>query len=154
MTLIPYKSETVVSTLPPQEVLLRLQLATMPAVERQKSKGAAFQGLIADDHFRISQSLSHPNNYVPLIEGQLDQTRHGTIIFLRYKLFFSSAMFLVFWTMITGAAGAFLLFTKQNYEYAALAFAMGLLNYVIVMMNFKKQVHISHNLLMEKLNID
>lgn len=153
MTIIPYKTETVVSTLPANEVLLRLHLATMPAEKREKGSGAVFQGLIADDHFRISQNLRHPNNFVPLIEGTLDETSHGSIIYIKYKLFFSSVMFLVFWTFITIGAGAFLIFVNSNIWYAALAFGLGGLNYLIVILNFNKQVRISHNLLLEKLNI-
>ena len=153
MTIIPLKTETVVSTLAPDEVLLRLHLATMPAEKPEKGSGATFQGLIADDHFRISQNLRHPNNFVPLIEGQLDQTKHGTLIFIKYKLFFSSVMFLVFWTLVTFGAGAFLLVSGENTRYAMMAFALGLLNYGIVILNFNKQVKISHNLLLEKLNI-
>jgi hypothetical protein len=125
----------------------------MPTEKRAKGRNAVFQGLIADDHFRISQSLRHPNNFVPMIEGHLDETSHGSIIFIKYKLFFSSVMFLVFWTFITLGAGAFLIFSNENLWYAGLAFFLGALNYLIVILNFNKQVVISHNLLLDKLNI-
>ena len=153
MAIIPYKTETVVSPLPPSEVLLRLNMATKPAEKRETGNGMVFQGLISDDHFRISQALNHPNNFVPLIEGTLDETRHGSIIFIKYKLFFSSVMFLVFWTFITLTTGAFLLVSGKELAYAALAFAICLLNYLIVVLNFNKQVKISHHLLLDKLNI-
>ncbi|MEJ2003950.1 MAG: hypothetical protein P8X57_03080 [Cyclobacteriaceae bacterium] len=153
MTIIPYKTETLVSTLPPNEVLLRLHLATMPAEKREKGSDMVFQGIIADDHFRISQNLRHPNNFVPMIEGTLDETSHGSIIFIKYKLFFSSVMFLVFWTFVTIGVGAFLIFTNNSFWYAGLAFFLGALNYLIVILNFNKQVGISHNLLLERLNI-
>lgn len=155
MDFLPIHKETLVSQLSSHALTERLAAATSPVQKRRMSSSEnIFQGVLEDDRFRISQQLRHPNNYVPLIEGIVEPTRHGCLVFVTYKLFFSSFMFLVFWSVACLSLSAFLALNVQNYIYASLSLGLGALNYLITLMNFRKQVSISHTLLMETLNID
>jgi hypothetical protein len=154
MNFLPIHKETVVSQLAPNHLMQRLQRSTSPINPEFELSENTFQGMLEEDRFRISQQIKQPNNYVPLIEGVVEPTRHGSLVFITYKLFFSSFIFLAFWSVICLALAIFLALSIQNYVYAALALGLGALNYVITVLNFRKQVTISHDLLLDTLNID
>lgn len=155
MNFLPIHNETLVSPLSSHALIKRLSMSTAPVLKQAISKGeSTFQGVLEDDKFRISQQLRQPNNYVPLIEGEIETTRRGCLVFVTYKLFFSSFLFLAFWSVTCLGLCIFLTLGVQNYLYAALAIGLGILNYVITMLNFRKQVAISHALLLDTLNID
>ena len=154
MNFLPIHKETLVSELPVRTIIQRLSNVTGPINQDMPSEGLVFQGVLEDDRFRVSEKIKQPNNYVPLIEGSVEPTSHGSLIFITYKLFFSSFLFLSFWSVICMGLSIFLALSVRNYIYAALALGLGILNYVITVLNFRKQVTISHALLMDTLNIE
>jgi hypothetical protein len=154
MNFLPIHKETLVSELPVRTIIQRLSNATDPISREESEKLLDFQGVLDEDRFRISQQIKHPNNYIPLIEGYVEPTKHGCLIFITYKLFFSSFLFLAFWSIMCLGLAIFLALSAENYFYSLLAFGLGVLNYVITLVNFRKQVDISHALLMNTLNID
>ena len=153
MNLLPIHKETFVSQLSPPNLMRRLGRETSP-IRRSESGTKTFQGILDEDRFRISQRIVQPNNYVPLIEGEVEATRRGSLVFITHKLFFSSFLFLSFWSVMCMALAIFLALSAEEYIYSALALGLGGLNYTITLMNFKKQVAISHELLLETLNIE
>lgn len=152
MNLLPIHKETFVSQLTPAHLLRRLGRETSLIDREEGTK--TFQGMLEEDRFRISQRILQPNNYIPLIEGEVEATRHGSLVFITYKLFFSSFMFLAFWSVICMALTIFLALSAEEYLYASFALGLGALNYVITILNFNKQVVISHQLLLDTLNIE
>lgn len=153
MTIIPRKRETLILPFPAHQVLGRLSVATQPALltEPKAGNGIRFIGQISHTHFKISRKINYPQNYLPLIKGNIEATSRGCIIFLKYKLFFSSLFFFLFWTIVTLIMGLAFLLYSQEYVYAAISFGSGIVNYVVTVLNFHKQVKISRKALDEVL---
>ena len=156
MHLFPYKRETVVLPFGTSEALRLIDKVTEPVsrVTSKDQKNYLFNGVVYDQTFKISRKVNYPQNYLPLIKGQIEETRLGSIIFLEYELFFSSRMFLGLWSVLSILIAAFLCFYPHEYTYAIISIAAGTLNYVVSLMNFKKQVKESHDALCKALELD
>ncbi len=153
--LVPYRKETMVLPIPVGEALAHLSKVTRP-VSRSVKKGETqflFNGSVEQGRFTISRRVDYPNNYIPLIKAYVEDSTRGCILFLEYSLFFSSFMFLVFWSVISVLLGLFLLFYAHEINYAMVAWGAGILNYVVTLMNFRKQYTISRKLLLEALEL-
>lgn len=157
MTLIPRKRETLISAFPARMVISRLSRVTQPALRTQSGTGRddiRFNGHVGQSSFKISRKVNYPQNYLPLIKGSIEETSRGCIIFLSYRLFFSSLMFFMFWTVVTFLIGTFFLAYAGDYLYASIAFGSGIINYLVTVLNFNKQVKLSRKELNEVLNVD
>ena len=149
----PAAQETLVSSLSAAEVARRLRAATQSADQRTKEESGAFSvafnGQVTKDSFRLSQKITRPNNFLPLITGTIEPTSQGCLVFVRYRLFTMTSAFLVFWWVITLSFAFFLARVEGLYHYAALSVGAGAINYLVALLNFKKQVGISRRLLRE-----
>lgn len=156
MNLLPVRKETIVSPHRQVEVINQLKLLTTPPVlsKKDEAPSAIFVGAILKSTFKISLRINAPDNFLPIIYGKVDQTSIGCIVFLKFKLFFSSLMFLVFWSSVCLLAGVTLIFIAKETFYGCLAFIIGAVNYVVTMTNFNRKVNQSHQVLMRALKID
>ena len=152
----PTAQETLVSSLSATEVTRRLRAATLASASRSALPPAAssviFNGQVAKDSFRLSQRITRPNNFLPFISGVIEPTSQGCLLFVRYRLFTMTAAFLVFWGVITLSFAFFLTYYERLYHYAALSAGVGIVNYVVALLNFNKQVVISRRLLRKAIN--
>ena len=133
------------------EVLIKLARVTRP-VSLSVKKGETkylFNGTIARTGFTISRRVDYPNNYLPLVKGTFEDSSRGCILFLQYDLFFSSRMFLLFWSGLSVLISLFLFSYAQENTYALIALGGGVANYLVTLMNFKKQLNISKKLLFD-----
>lgn len=156
MNLSPVRKETIVSPHHQSEVINQLTLLTTPPVlsKKDETPSALFVGKILKDTFKISLRINSPDNFLPIIYGKVEQTSIGSIVFLKFKLFFSSLMFLIFWSSVCLLAGASLVFIAGETLYGCLAFLIGLINYAVTLTNFNRKVRHSYQVLMEALKID
>lgn len=156
MTLIPHKNEILVLPITALQVISRLSLVTQPASlnELKEQKGILFCGYINTSTFRISRKVNYPQNYLPLIKGDIEGSSRGCIIFMKYRLFFSSLMFFTFWAAMTLIFGLLFLFLFEEYVYAIIAFASGAANYIVTVLNFNQQVKLSRKTIYKALKID
>lgn len=156
MTLIPHKNETLVAPITALQVISRLSLVTQPAsLNISKAKpGTLFVGHISTSSFRISRKVNYPQNYLPMIKGRIEGSSRGCIIFIKYRLFFSSTLFFTFWTSMTILIGLFFTLFLKEYGYAVVAFASGIANYIVTLLNFNKQVRLSRAALDEALKME
>lgn len=156
MGLLPSQTETISSKLSPAQIEKILSSITAaPTLKINKTaRHMVFQGKVGNLSFIISQRISHPNNFVPLVRGIIEPTRNGSIIFLKYMLFRSSVMFLIIALLMSAIIGVSFLAVNSTWTYSAIAFALGFANYLVTLLNFQKQVRITRNLLLEALNID
>lgn len=99
-----------------------------------------FNGWFSDYSFRISKRLSHPDNFVPIVDGHIDPTSSGSILFVNFKLFFSSLLMVMLWTILSILLSIFFLFVYHEIIYASIAIVVGLVQYIVVMLNFNRQV--------------
>lgn len=155
MYLFPYKRETLVLPLDAREALALIDHATEP-VSRVPSKGNSkflFNGVILEDTFNISKKVNYPQNYLPIIEGRIEATGRGCIIFLKYELFFSSKMFLGLWSVLSILIGLFFFIYVEKQTYALASVGAGALNYIVSLLNFQKQVKESNKALCEALHL-
>ncbi|TRX50412.1 hypothetical protein FNH22_25560 [Fulvivirga sp. M361] len=151
--IFPRKRETVVLPITTDEVLIKLARVTRAVSLLTKKEGPQhlFNGTITNAQFTLSLRIDYPNNYIPLIKGRFEDSSRGCILFLSYDLFFSSLLFLVFWSVLSVLISLFLFFYAQESTYAFIALSGGLANYVVTLMNFKKQFFQSKQLLLDVL---
>lgn len=109
MELWPAKSEMFLSPLGQEEIIRRMELAVKP-VRYQSFKNRSlgdieeeaflFNGKIKQNRFAISQIVSRPNNFLPLIKGKVEGGEKSSLVYLEFSLFPSVKYFLVFWIML------------------------------------------------------
>lgn len=142
----PQYSQTIVLPIGGQTALELLKFHTQapsPAeeVEPDPFRGKTlFNGYIHTSGFTISRRVSYPENALPLVKGQIEKTSLGCIIHLHYRPFVSSMLFLGFWLLVALALGLFFWLVKDNLPYALIAFAALPVNYLIIVINFNRQV--------------
>ena len=99
MKLWPAVTETLVLPVPGKIALQKLKQHVFEPDHHDHSDARhkhKFIGRIHDEGFQIHRRLKHPENYLPLIKGSLEQTSKGCLIFIEYKLIFSTRLFMVF----------------------------------------------------------
>jgi hypothetical protein len=69
---------------------------------------AILAGWILNDRFQLMVSQRRPNSFMPVVDGKIDPTSNGCLIFLRYRLIPSTRIFLVAWTFIALVSGVIL----------------------------------------------
>ncbi|MTI31854.1 hypothetical protein [Xanthovirga aplysinae] len=152
LSFLPVWWETIVLPQQADEIKYRIWRVTKSVRPELKwpnvqEKSFLFNGWIEDKHFRISRILTYPNNYIPLIIGEIEETSTGCIVFLKYKLFFFTRFFLIFWTIVTLLLSLFFLLFIRNNLYAFLSILTGGFNYLIVIINFNIQIDKSRKVL-------
>ncbi len=153
MYYLPFSTETMVLPFGMNEVRNRLKAATLSVnkaddVEEQKinpDHTILFNGRIVDNKFTVSLKIKHPQNFLPLVKGNIEPTTFGSIVFLKYKLFFSTNLFLIFWSILSFLLTLFFLIAYHKHLYAFLCLLFGISNYLITMANFNKQVKKTHD---------
>lgn len=156
MNLLPYDSETLVSVLSKEEVLGHLNRVTREVNfldQRTQARGdIIFNGIVGRKGFRISKVVDRADTFLPLILGKVESTPRGSIIFINYRLFPGALFFLAFWSIILLAFTAFYSFLIPNYGYATLCFSLALVNYIIAMYFFNRQVKFSRKVFHQLIN--
>lgn len=145
MNLLPFHSETIVLPYDAREVADKLWKITYPISEGEEipdrqRKTFKFNGWVKNEKFRISRQIKAPENFLPIICGTIEATSSGSILLVRYKMFFSSKVFLIFWSITTLLITLFFLISYKIYIYAFLSFSIGIVNYAIAIVNFNIQV--------------
>ena len=156
MNLLPMQNETIVSSLKAREVIQQIQNVTAPPTRDKKEldTNTQFIGFIDQMTFRLSMKLKVPENFSPIIYGRVDETSLGSIVYIRFRLFFSSQLFLVFWSSICLLAFLLFFFLFKEPLYASLALLVGILNYSISVINFKRKSRESLTALLYVLKMD
>ncbi len=154
MYLFPVAYETLVLPYDEREVFRKLWKVTKPSRPEEPVPDVPehhflFNGWVRQDRFRLSRVIVRPNNFLPVLDGKLEGTSKGTLVFLRYHLFFATVVFLVFWSVVTVLVALYFYHFEQIYLYAAISLLSGIANYVIAVLNFKKQVAISSRMFKE-----
>jgi len=117
-----------------------------------KGKQILFNGMIGKNGFRISKVMNRADSFIPMILGRVESTPRGCIIFINYRLFSSSVFFLVFWSIILTAFTAFYLFVIPNFLYAGICIGLGIINYLLAMYFFHRQVKASRDVFYQLIN--
>lgn len=153
MKFFPVIEKTIICENTQHEIIKRLYDLTSPPTRTQSKNNDLFVGTMGEDSFTVSKKIRSPQNFLPLIKGSIEGTGKGCIIHLKYQLFFSSFLFLSFWSIICLVMMVLFFFTYEEYIYGTLVFAAGTMNYLVSFVNFNKQVAKSHEMLIEALNM-
>lgn len=148
LNLLPYHRETLVSSYSGVEVRRYLSEATaeinyLDRRSQSKKKGILFNGLVGKKGFRISKVIDKGDTFLPLILGEVEETPRGCIIFLQYRLFPGAVFFLAFWTLLLLAFSAYFIFGPKNYFNGSICLFLTLVNYLVSMFFFHRQVQVS-----------
>ncbi|WKN45942.1 hypothetical protein [Tunicatimonas pelagia] len=157
MQLLPAESETLVLPYSGKEVFERIRQVTRPlepylplSVQEEDFR---FNGVVETDEFRLSRKITRPNSFLPIIIGKVAPTSKGCLVFLSYKLFSSTLLFIGFWSVLTLLISLYFFFYEKLYGYGSIAIVIGIFNYVIALLNFQKQVKISRQLIKHTLQV-
>jgi len=155
MALLPIKNETFVSPLRASEVAHKLKSSTCPPAlsKNEIDPLAVFIGSVKQESFKISLKVNAPENFLPIIYGSIDELSMGSIVSIKFRLFFSSLMFLTFWSGICILTSLFFFLIEENGTYGVIAIAAGALNYFVTLFYFHKKVKESHKALMSVLKM-
>jgi hypothetical protein len=148
MSLWPFQNRTLVLSCTADEGLRRLRSAAFEMDKKEfnpKEKLAPedeieFNGWFSDYNFRVSKRITHPDNFLPLVDGRLEPTSNGSILFVNFKLFFGSLVMVMLWTILSILLSIFFIFVYKHTVYASIAVVVGLVQYIVVMLNFNRQV--------------
>ncbi len=154
MDWLPIKTETLILPYDSVELVARLKTAVRPLPADEKNEenrewldSFRFNGIVSASSFRISKIIKQPENFLPLIIGQIDNTSTGCILFLKYKLFFGTLFYLIFWSVLTLLLTLFFILLHNNYLYGMVSLGFGVASYAIALANFKIQIGKSKKLL-------
>lgn len=154
MFFIPKETETLVLPTPSQELLNRLDRIVYYADENQDEQAKndeyhLFTGTIDQNAFVLSLKMKRPDNFIPLIKGNIEDTSKGSIVFLKYTLFRSTRMFLIFWTGLIFVLALILIAMQGKFWYGSIALLVSIANYTVTVINFRRKVKISRDYLMK-----
>lgn len=141
---LPYFSETIVTSLQIEEVTALFQHVTAESVQWDQEfklpEGKLFYGYVYKNHFQLAARNMRLFSFNPLVLGNIESTKNGSIIFLRYQLFVITRMMLIFWTIFLGIAGVISFVYLENFLSAAGILLLLVLIHLVVRANFNLQV--------------
>lgn len=147
MPFFPHQSEILVSPQTKTEVMRNLGKVTKSmnflAYDALKQNTHLFNGTIKENSFSISLVIDRADSFLPLIKGKIEDTPMGSILFLSYSLFPSSAFFLGFWTVVSLLLCLFFGLNSEKYVYSALSFGFALFNYGFAWAHFRRKIKLS-----------
>ena len=120
-----------------EAVLQRFTKATTTRVGEVGAPSKVLAGWIKDDRFQLILRQRRPNSFMPMVEGRVDPTSTGCLIFLRYKLMPITRMYLVLWTIIALGSGLFLAIFYARFLISLASLGTVMLIHGIAWANFK-----------------
>lgn len=149
---LPHEHETLIVGHDWDVVLLRLDEASSPEIIEEGRTPTPLTGWIKDDRFQFMLRQRRPNSFTPVIEGKIDPTSSGCIIFLHYKLMPVTRMYLILWTSIVLLSSLILLFHYRNITWGLGALGIIMLIHGIAWANFKLHKKPLHDLIFKVLS--
>lgn len=121
VTILPHFQETVISNQSSEYITTKISAATSSKLLLQPRHDPThlFTGWVRDGRFRISLKINRPNNYLPLVIGKVEPTSNGSIIFLSYRLFPTTKLFLIFWDLFI-----LIVFIAVGYQYQSVLYGV------------------------------
>ncbi len=141
---LPIQTDTMVIALQAKQVEQILWNYTKPVsgslMPITEESEFLFNGWVKDGRFRISRKIKQPENYLPIMVGSIESTTRDSLVFIKYLLFPSSRMFLLFWSVLSLLIAIFFISIHNENLYGLAALVAGGGNYLITIVNFNKQV--------------
>lgn len=151
INLLPQASETLVVVHDWDVVLQRLSDITTSQLGDGRHSPKVLAGWIKEDRFQLIIRQRRLNSFMPMVEGKIDPTSTGCLIFLQYKLMPMTRMYLVLWSAIALLSGAFLAVYYKNFLISIGAVGVIALIYAIAWANFKIHYKPLHEIIFKAL---
>jgi hypothetical protein len=100
-----------------------------------------FTGWVKPDRMRISLRSRRPSHFLPLVTGQLDLTRSGCILALRYTLFPTTRLLLQLWSILIILGTLMTAYTYRSAVFVLAGLLLLIIIYLIAWSNFNLQLH-------------
>ena len=100
-----------------------------------------FYGYVYDTHFQIALRNMRLMSFNPLVQGKIESTHSGCIVFLDFRLFILSRILLLFWTGFIIVAAIGITFVKGDLWFLLYASILLGLMHGIAWANFRLQIH-------------
>lgn len=150
--ILPLRKETYVTSIKSDNLIEIISGATGKNRSDISDNGdMLFLGNVKENSFQITRRLDRPENFIPQINGDIESSSTGSIMFLRYTLQFSSKMFVVFWTVTTLMFALFLWFIQTNMKLGLVSLGALVFNILVTHVNFDRQFKKSRKVLMDLL---
>ena len=151
INLLPQTSETLVVVHDWDVVLQRLSDITTPQLGDSRRSPKILAGWIKDDRFQLIVRQRRLNSFMPVVEGKIDPTSTGCLIFLKYRLMPMTRMYLVLWSAIALLSGIFMAVYYKNFLIAIGAAGIVTLIHAIAWANFKIHYKPLHEIIFKAL---
>lgn len=138
MKLTPAKDLTILSAKSPESILQILEENTTQAA---KGDGESmFIGAVEHHSFQIRRRIHQQNSFLPVIKGQVENSKGGSHIHLKMRLHSSVLLFVVVWILFT-AGFAFIGYTMGNgmLIFQAQPLIMMFFGYAITLFGFRRE---------------
>jgi hypothetical protein len=149
--LLPQKKETMIVAHDWDVVLQRLMEVTTDQANYAGRTPKKLAGWIKDDRFQLLMRQRRMNSFMPVVEGKIDPTSTGCLIFLHYRLMPATRMYLILWTIITFVSGIFLTIYYVNMLLGLASVAIIALIHWIAWANFRIHWRPLHDVIFEVL---
>jgi hypothetical protein len=114
INLLPQETETLIITHDWDVVLQRLENASTFNAPGRSNSPPVLAGWVKDDRFQLMLRQRRPNGFMPMVQGRIDPTSTGCLLFMDYRLMPMTRMYLVLWSIIVLTSGVLLSFYYDN----------------------------------------
>jgi hypothetical protein len=152
----PRHTESWVVPHPPEMVEAIMRLRVMHAGKQQlldpdNQANYLFNGVVREESCNISRLITRPDSFLPLIEVRWVGTAQSSLLFITYRLFASTRMFMAFWSIVSFFAALVLFFMVNELAWGVMVCILMALTYWVCVANFKRNVKLDSKILREVL---
>lgn len=165
MKLFPCQSSVFVSGYTADEIAHKLEAAIKPAKikedvfsehwllpARSLEQNYPFRGAIQEAGFRISRKVTYPESFMPVIDGKIESTSKGCILFIDYNLLKGTRFFMSVSLVFALFLGMFFLLAERNLWYFLASLGFIGVGYGVTWLSFQQKVKMCKELLEEVLD--
>jgi hypothetical protein len=157
ISIVPIRNTVMVLPCSAELVIYQLKKHTIkpsehPINRHQPIGDKLFSGSINNNNFTISRILRTQNVFIPVVKGEIETSRKGSIIFLNFNMLKSPIILLVFWTILCILLAVFFFFVQNMPYFAIFSLFFVFFNYTVAMLNFNKEVEHTKHLLQQIFN--
>lgn len=103
------------------------------------TRSPVFNGYFKENRFSLSMFYAYSQNAIPLAHGIVEDTSLGSIIFLRISLFPAARLYLFLFSSLSLIIALVFFLTSEVYFGGSMALLAGIVNYIILTINFHRK---------------
>ncbi len=151
MRLYPEETETFVMLHDHELVSARLE-ALIGKQVMSSGVPRLIDGWVKDGRFQLTLRTRRQQFFVPLLNGQIESSSKGSLVFIRYALFPATKMLLSFWSVVLPLLSVVIYAGYKNLSAALALLLFTLLIHLVARSNFRYHTRIAKQLLRDLLS--